>query len=69
MGFHAEEEAALSLVSTSNLCEVIKFCMSHLYEMLVVIKVSGEIEWLIAYAYGHLYLNSDPAGFRQWSLC
>lgn len=44
MGFHGEEEAALSLVSTSNLYEVIELCMSHLYEMLVAIKVSGEIE-------------------------
>lgn len=43
--------------------------MSHFYEMLVVIKVSDEIEWLIAYVHGHLYLNSDPAGFSQWSLC
>lgn len=36
--------------------------------MLVVIKLSGEIEWLIAYVYGNLNLNRDPAEFSQWSL-
>lgn len=45
------------------------FCMSYLYEMFVVIQVNGEMEWLIAYAYGHLYLNSDLVRFSQHSLC
>lgn len=37
--------------------------------MLVVIQGSGEMERLIAYVYGHLFLNSDLVRFSQRSLC
>lgn len=37
--------------------------------MLVVIQVSGEMEWFITCVYGHLYLNGDLVRFSQRSLC
>lgn len=36
--------------------------------MLVVIQVTGKMEQLIAYVYGHLCLNSDFVRFSQRSL-